>query len=150
MDWPAIEALQYGEEDQPQNILGAHLAGRNMLYQTYLPGAAKVSVVLEEEDKAEAMEMVDEDGFFAAVMNHRTPKSYHYVVTDAEGNNRIYKDPYRYEVSLTEEEMQIIKPIIEHNDFSDIGSKTSNANVLRVLQYYCITREDAEQAMAQK
>lgn len=26
----------------------------------------------------------------------------------------------------------------------------SNANVLRVLQYYCITREDAEQAMAQK
>ena len=51
--------------------------------------------------------------------------------------------------SLTEEEMQIIKPIIEHNDFSDIGRQTKNANVLRVLQYYCITREDAERAMAE-
>ena len=29
--------------------------------------------------------------------------------------------------SLTEEEMQTIKPIIEHNDFSDIGNKTNNA-----------------------
>ena len=52
--------------------------------------------------------------------------------------------------SLSEEEMQIIKPIIEHNHFSDIQSKTNNPNVLRVLQYYCITREDAEQAMIQK
>lgn len=50
--------------------------------------------------------------------------------------------------SLNEEEMRIIKPIIEHNDFSDIGNQTDNANVLRVLQYYCITREDAERAMA--
>lgn len=51
--------------------------------------------------------------------------------------------------SLTEEEMRIIKPIIERNDFSDIGNQTDNVNVLRVLQYYCITREDAERAMAE-
>ena len=51
--------------------------------------------------------------------------------------------------SLTEEEMQIIKPIIEHNDFSEIGRQAENANVLRVLQYYCITREDAERAMTE-
>ena len=50
--------------------------------------------------------------------------------------------------SLTEEEMGIIKPIIEHNDFTDIAGQTDNVNVLRVLQYYCITREDAENAMA--
>ena len=51
--------------------------------------------------------------------------------------------------SLTEEEKRIIKPIIEHNDFSDIGNQTDNANALRVLQYYCITREDAERAIAE-
>ena len=50
--------------------------------------------------------------------------------------------------SLTEEEMEIAKPIIEGNDFSDIRNQTNNDNILRVLQYYCITREDAEQAMA--
>ena len=75
MDWPAIEALQYGEEDQPQKVLGAHVTGRSMLYQTYLPGAAKVSLVLDEEDKTVSMDMVDEDGFFAAVMNYKTPKT---------------------------------------------------------------------------
>lgn len=48
--------------------------------------------------------------------------------------------------SLTEKEMQIIRPIIERNNFSDIESQTDNINVLRVLQYYRITREDAEQA----
>ena len=42
--------------------------------------------------------------------------------------------------------MQIIRPIIERNNFSDIESQTDNINVLRVLQYYRITREDAEQA----
>ena len=51
--------------------------------------------------------------------------------------------------SLTEKEMQIIKPIIEHNDFNDVEGQTSNTNVLRVLQYYRITREDAEQAMSE-
>ena len=89
MDWPAIEALQYGEEDQPQKVLGAHVSGRSMLYQTYLPGAVKVDVVLDDEDKTAAMDMVDEDGFFAAVLNHKSPKKYHYVVTDISGERCI-------------------------------------------------------------
>lgn len=122
MDWPAIEALQYGEEDQPQKVLGAHVVGRNMLYQAYLPGAAKVSVVLEEENKTESMDMVDEDGFFAAVMNHRTPKKYHYIVTDAEGNNRKYGDPYRYEVSLSEEEINKINSGLHYQVYEVLGA----------------------------
>ena len=51
--------------------------------------------------------------------------------------------------SLTEKEMRVIRPIIERNDFSNIERQTDNANVLRVLQYYCITREDAEQVRAE-
>ena len=85
MDWAAIEAIEYAEEDQPQKILGAHVVGNAMLYQTFLPGAVKVDVVLDDEDKTTAMGMVDEEGFFAAVMNHKTQKKYHYVVTDEKG-----------------------------------------------------------------
>ena len=48
---------------------------------------------------------------------------------------------------LTADEKTIINPIIESNDFSDIGSKSDNPRVLNVLQYYQITREDAEQEM---
>lgn len=49
--------------------------------------------------------------------------------------------------ALTDEEKNIINPIIEHNDFHDLESKTSNKNVLTVLQYYTITRDDAEKAI---
>ena len=50
--------------------------------------------------------------------------------------------------SLTEEELQIVKPIIEHNDFNNIEEKTDNPNILRVLEYYCITKEETERARA--
>ena len=45
---------------------------------------------------------------------------------------------------LTDEEKNIINPIIESNDFDDIENKTTNENVLNVLQYYKITRKDAQ------
>lgn len=48
---------------------------------------------------------------------------------------------------LTDEEKSIINPIIESNDFKNLESKTNNKNVLNVLQYYKITREDAEKGL---
>ena len=50
--------------------------------------------------------------------------------------------------SLTEEELRIVKLIIEHNDFNNIEEKTDNPNILRVLEYYCITKEETERARA--
>ena len=49
---------------------------------------------------------------------------------------------------LSDDEMAIAKPIIEKNVFTNIQNETNNANVLNVLRYYCITRDDAEQMMA--
>lgn len=49
--------------------------------------------------------------------------------------------------TLTDGEKKIINPIIEHNDFHDLESKTDNNNVLSVLRYYTITRDDAECAL---
>lgn len=51
---------------------------------------------------------------------------------------------------LTNEEKSVINPIIESNDFNDLESKTTNVNVLNVLQYYRITREDAEKELNKK
>jgi hypothetical protein len=43
--------------------------------------------------------------------------------------------------------MDIARPIIEKNVFTDIQNETDNDNVLNVLRYYCITRDDAERMM---
>lgn len=52
--------------------------------------------------------------------------------------------------NLSEEEMSIIKPIIESNNFNDLETKTNNLRVLDVLEFYRIKREDAEKVMKSK
>jgi len=46
--------------------------------------------------------------------------------------------------SLPSDKMKFIKPIIHNNDFSDIYSLTDDNDILEVLKYYTITRNDAE------
>ena len=49
--------------------------------------------------------------------------------------------------NLTEEQLAITKPIIESNDFSACENQTDDLEILNVLSYSRIRREDAEQAM---
>lgn len=51
---------------------------------------------------------------------------------------------------LSEEELSIIKPIIESNNFNDIETMTDNLRILDVLEFYRIKRDDAEKAMKSK
>jgi hypothetical protein len=50
-------------------------------------------------------------------------------------------------ISLSPEKLSIIKPIIHINVFSDIDDLTSDPEILKVLQYYTIHREDAEKVL---
>lgn len=49
--------------------------------------------------------------------------------------------------SLTKEEMDILKPIVEKNDFSNYEETCTNENVLNVLKYYRVSRSDAQAAI---
>lgn len=49
--------------------------------------------------------------------------------------------------NLTEAQLAIAKPIIESNDFSVYENRTDDLEILNVLSYYRIRREDAERAM---
>lgn len=49
--------------------------------------------------------------------------------------------------ALAPEKKEFAKPIIHDNDFSDIYSLTSDKEILDVLEYYTITRDDAEKAI---
>ncbi len=46
--------------------------------------------------------------------------------------------------SLSDEELSVINPIIEHNDFSNIDGLNLSDNIKKVLEYYRITRDVAE------
>ena len=49
--------------------------------------------------------------------------------------------------ALTDEEMELAKPIIESNVFTNTDAFPNNENIRRVLEYYRINRDDAETAM---
>lgn len=52
--------------------------------------------------------------------------------------------------SLAPKKMEFIKPIIHDNDFSDIYSLTSDKDILNVLEYYTITRDDTKKEIKAK
>ncbi len=96
MNWPRIEALVYSEEDEPQEILGAHKVKGGILVQAFLPTAVKMSVKQKDSQKSYEMELVDESGFFAVLIPGRSIFDY---VFEAEYDNGVKKeqeDPYNF------------------------------------------------------
>ena len=47
MDWAAIEAIVYSEEDNPHSLLGAHLTEEGVLIQAFIPRAVQVAVCID-------------------------------------------------------------------------------------------------------
>ncbi len=47
--------------------------------------------------------------------------------------------------SLSPEKIEFVTPVIHGNNFSDIYSLTSDKDIINVLEYYTITRDDAEE-----
>ena len=83
MNWAQIEGIVYSEEDRPGTILGPHVVGNSTLYQTFYPGAKKVTLILEDKGKKVAMDMADEEGFFAATAAGKKNGAYSYeIVTE--------------------------------------------------------------------
>ena len=58
-----------------------------------------------------------------------------------EENGLVYKWWEEFS-NLSEKDGSEAKAIIEHNDFQNIGGLTSNPDILKVLRYYTITRDD--------
>ena len=69
MDWAGIEELVYSEASDPGRLLGEHVIKEGLLIQAFLPNAEKVSVKIGEEQFP--MEMADENGFFAVLLDDR-------------------------------------------------------------------------------
>ena len=104
MNWPAIEGIIYSEEDNPHEILGAHVAGSSVLIQTFQPGAKSIRIQPEQGDKSYKMELADEEGFFAALIPGKTLFDYEYFVEYEDGSLKKMKDAYNFKPQITKED----------------------------------------------
>lgn len=111
MNWPEIEAIVYGEESNPEKILGRHTVSTSTLFQAFIPDAKEVILVVEDEKNREKskeviMELADEEGFYAATVLGKIKGNYHYNVTDIKGKKRSIIDPYDFDPSLDKKDAE--------------------------------------------
>ncbi len=133
MNWPQIEAIVYAEEDHPERILGAHPAGNGMLYQTFLPKAQEVTLVLEEKEKRVAMEQADEEGFFAVLVSDKKKQSYYYEIKDSDGRVSLVRDPYSFRCKVEREDMLLFRNGIHYDLNRFLGCRKTNVDAVEGL-----------------
>lgn len=124
MNWPRIEAVIYAEENQPKEVLGAKAVGSKTLIQCFYPGAESVKVKLLDDfaGKEFEMEMADEEGFFAALLPHKLPISYVYLVKYPEKKVQIFEDPYRFGSLITDEDVKKFQAGIHYEIYHLLGA----------------------------
>ena len=120
MNWPRIEGIIYSEEDRPHEILGPHIVGKSVLFQTFQPGAGKVSLITEDGKKTE-MEMVDEAGYFAALVAGKIPDRYEYEICRGE-ETVLQKDAYQYQTGLSAKDIEKFNAGIHYTIHEKLGA----------------------------
>lgn len=121
MNWPAIEEIVFSESDNPHAVLGAHVVGNNTLLQAFFPESEKVKAVFSD-GKKNAMEMVDEEGFYAALIPGKNLGAYYYEVTGKDGKVRKFEDAYRFEGQITKQDTEKFAAGIHYTVYEKLGA----------------------------
>ena len=120
MDWPAIEAIVYSEEDLPRRTLGPHKVDSGILIQGFFPEAVKAEVVAG--DKRYEMDLADDAGFYAVLLPGKRIPSYTYCITYEEDQVHEFADPYAFQPVITEEEQKKFNAGIFYNVYEKLGA----------------------------
>ena len=78
MDWPEIEAVVYGEETAPRDVMGPRLTPDGVLIQGFFPEARAAAVVIGR--KKYEMELEDEAGYYAVLIPGRKIPDYEFQI----------------------------------------------------------------------
>ncbi len=122
MNWPEIEGIVYSESDNPHEILGAHVNGSSVLVQTFWPGAKSVRLQLIDGDKSYKMEMVDEEGYFAALLPGKNPPAYEYIIEAQDGSLKKRKDAYNFKPQITKQDTEKFNAGINYSIYEKLGA----------------------------
>lgn len=136
MDWARIEGVVYSEEDKPHDFLGVTKVLGGYLFQTFIPYAKKVSVVVKAsmDAKEYPMELVDEEGFFAAVVTKLTgidKINYYFKVTDENGDISVVDDPYRFKPTIDEKVLRKFNSGICYDIYNYLGAHVKTIDGVR-------------------
>ena len=125
MDWPGIEAVVYGEEASPKDVMAPKLTKDGVLIQGFFPEAEKAEVLIGT--KKYPMEQEDEAGYFAAMIPGRKIPSYRFVITKS-GKTTEQEDAYAFPGQITEEEEKAFCAGVYYHAYEKLGAHATEIN----------------------
>lgn len=125
MDWPRIEAIVYGEEASPKDVMAPRLTPDGILIQGYFPGASAVEVLAAR--KKYPMELEDEAGYFAVMIPGRKIPKYRFQVTKGD-TKEIFYDSYAFPGQITEEEEDAFCAGVYYQAYQKLGAHVFTVN----------------------
>ncbi len=135
MDWAGIEELVYSESSNPGRLLGARVVKEGLLIQAYIPNAKKVDVRLQESDYP--MEMADEGGFFAVLLDRKKLEPYRFFITYEDGDTQETEDPYSYRFGsiFTDSDLKKLEAGIYYDSYEKLGAHPSEQAGIRGVHF---------------
>lgn len=125
MDWPRIEAIVYGEETSPKDVMGPRLTADGVLIQGFFPGADKAEVLAGK--KTYPMELEDEAGYFAALIPGRRIPAYLFRVMKEDVTEE-FADPYAFAGQITEDEEKAFCAGVYYHAYEKLGAHPATIN----------------------
>ena len=128
MNWPRIEAIVYGEEASPRDVMGPRITPDGVLIQGFFPDAEEVSVISGK--KTYVCEKEDEAGYFAALLPVRKVPEYKFRVKTGETVIESY-DPYAFACQITEEEEKAFCAGVYYEAYKKLGAHPMEINGIK-------------------
>ena len=122
MNWPVIEEIIYSESSNPHDTLGPHVVGNQTLVQAYFPGAVKVNLHLDDAETVKKMELADDDGFFAVLVQGKEIGNYHFEVIGEDKKRQEIIDPYAFSSLITEKDVEKFDAGIHYTIYEKLGA----------------------------
>ena len=119
MDWPRIEAIVYGEETAPRDVMGPRITQDGVLIQGFFPDAEEVNVISGK--KTYVCEKEDEAGYFAVLLPVRKVPEYRFLIKMGETEKECY-DPYAFPCQITEEEEKAFCAGVYYEAYKKLGA----------------------------
>ncbi len=124
-----VAAVVGGYHDNPFDFLGPHVTQSGLVIRAFLPFAATVAVVRDDEPMKIPMVQMDASGFFQAHLpqcHERIP--YHYEITTDDGATFSYEDVYTYPSLLSEFDTYLMAEGTHLHIYEQLGAHIREVN----------------------
>ena len=119
MDWPRIEAIVYGEEASPRDVMHPMVTEDGVLIQGFFPGTDAAEVVVGKTSYPMILE--DEAGYYAVMLPLKRIPEYRFRVTRGSMKKTFY-DAYECPCQITEEEEKAFCAGVYYKAYEKLGA----------------------------